>query len=196
MDDDKTTKPEDLQPDPKPKETSGEDKEPKQPTEGGMLRKKLEETLAELNKYKTQEQLLKEEEAKKKGDYEELLRQKEERISELENKHKQALIEANLSQAFSRVKVKEEFTDLIMEKGKHLIEFDESGAIKNLDDVVNNLSSTYPSAFNAQKTNTFGNVPTAQSQSNSNRYTMAEWKTMGMESRQRAYKEGTQPEGM
>lgn len=194
MDDNQTTKDEVLQPE--PEKTSGEDKEQKQPTEGGMLRKKLEETLAELNKYKAQEQKLKEEEAKKKGDYEELLRQKEEKISELENKHKQALIEANLSQAFSKVKVKDEFTDLIMEKGKHLIEFDESGNIKNLDDVVSELSSKYPSAFNAQKPNTFGNVPTAQSQPTSNRYTMAEWKTMNMEARQRAYNEGTQPLGM
>lgn len=194
--DDKTTPQDDVTTQPKPEKTNGEDTQPKQPTEGGMLRKKLEETLAELNKYKTQEQQLKEEEAKKKGDYEELLKQKEDKISELENKHKQALIEANLSQAFSRVKVKDELSDLIMEKGKDLIQFDDLGQISNLDDVVNELSTKYPSAFNAQKPNTFGNVPTVSNPSTSNRYSMQEWKSMGFDARQRAYKEGTQPEGM
>jgi hypothetical protein len=177
-----------------PEETNGKEQEPKKPTEGGTLRKKLEEALAKLSEYQTKEAQLLEEEAKKRGDFESLIKQKEEKITELENRYKEAVVTSNLTQAFSRVK--DEFKDLIMEKGKHLVTFDENGQVSNIDSIVEELSEKYPSAFSTKTTATMASVPTVSSQNSNNRMDIAEYKKLSFDQRARVKAEGRQPLGM
>jgi hypothetical protein len=83
-----------------------------------------------------------------------------------------------------------------MEKGKHLVTFDENGQVSNIDSIVEELSEKYPSAFSTKTTATMASVPTVSSSTSNNRMDILEYKKLSMADRDRVKKEGRQPLGM
>jgi hypothetical protein len=179
---------------PEVKEGDQEIEQPKK-SEGGKLRDNLEKTLAELAKYKEAEKQREEDEARKKGDFEELLRQKEEEIKELKSQATQEKIQNSLSKALRKKSLNPEFEELVTNYAKDQIELDEQGNSTNLDLVVEELAGKYPSAFKNSKVPT-GKVPTTGGSSATGRLSMADYRKLSYAEREKAKENGTAPVAM
>lgn len=166
----------------------------KKKTEGGMLRQKLEEALALNRKYAEKEKKRQEEEAKKKGDYETLLKQKEEELAQARMETRSVKTAQKLSKALNDQGLNPEFQDLILESAISKVSFDEDNKAQNIDQIVSELVAKHPTAFIKAKPS--GAKPITNPGLNSNRLSMADYKKLDFAARQQAKKNGTAPLGM
>jgi hypothetical protein len=176
--------------------TDDQGNQDKKPTEGGMLRKKLEESLAKIRKFEEAERKLKEEEAKKKGDYEELIRLEKERAEKLASENRGLKTAGQLSNLLRKSNLKAEFEDLVLSTAKSQIEYDDSGNPTNLDLVIEEMSNKYPSAFEVKTDNkskpSTGAVPTNFGTS-SKKLSLDEYKKLSLTDRKKAKEDGIAP---
>jgi hypothetical protein len=160
---------------------------------GGELRRKLEEALKKNYQYEEAEKKRREEEAKKKGDYEALLQAKEEENERLKKEAREYKTSNLLSKKLREAKVKGELEEMVTTYAKNQLEFDESGDPTNLDLVLEELSTKYPSAFGGQTKTSGANVPTNSGTSNSNKISFEQWQKMGLKERKAAREQGKAP---
>lgn len=177
------------------KDGGKKDGDGKKQTEGGALRKQLEDTLAELKKYKEKERKEEEEEARKNGEYEKLLQQKDERIKELENQIKDKEVSSKLEKAVKKYGVRSDLVDLAMDRVKKEVKTDEEGNVTNLENVMEEMKNNHGSLFEDQSQKLNNHVPTSNNSSGS-RLSMKQYKSLSTSERREVKKQNRQPIGM
>jgi hypothetical protein len=110
------------------------------------LRKNLTEQARELKQFKEAEAKKQEEEKLAQGKYDELIKEREDKITALEAQLRETKSQSALQEAMQKANVKSQWLNLMLKEAKASIQYD-GDEIVNLSEAVSQLIQDYPDAF-------------------------------------------------
>lgn len=162
-------------------DTQVENNQPEEDKNWKMVRAKLKALEEENAKFKEAEKLRQEEELKKKGEYQQLLEQKERELEEYRTSIQKAKASNQLNSELVKHNLNPEAISLVENKALELAELDSEGNVTNLTDVIANLSQQYQFLFR-QQVKTINPVGT-QTNNGTPKYTIEQIKAMPISER-------------